>query len=320
MKVIRSRAGQIAIIFLFLNLVVVNIFAQNNESVRLDGDSVNGDNVSLYLPLVMGPPFIGEGILFSTDRDGNREIYVMAADGSGQTNLTNDPDNDVEPSWSPDGTRIAFASNRSPQIFSNHYIYIMNADGTNAVRLEASEGGREPDWSPDGQSIVFALGDHIYQMDADGSNLKQVVFTDSAESSPDLSPNGQQIVFHYAQGFNNSEIYKVNIDGSGLTRLTFQGAFVGIPKWSPDGTRIAYSSDYSGNWEIYLMNADGSSKVNISNNAALDGTPVWSPDGTQIAFISDRDGDREIYVMNLDGSGVVQLTHNDALDVVSDWR
>ena len=193
MKVIRSRAGQIAIIFLFLNLVVVNIFAQNNESVRLDGDSVNGDNVSLYLPLVMGPPFIGEGILFSTDRDGNREIYVMAADGSGQTNLTNDPDNDVEPSWSPDGTRIAFASNRSPQIFSNHYIYIMNADGTNAVRLEASEGGREPDWSPDGQSIVFALGDHIYQMDADGSNLKQVVFTDSAESSPDLSPNGQQI-------------------------------------------------------------------------------------------------------------------------------
>lgn len=320
MKTIRSRTVRITIIILFLNLIVANIFAQNNELVRLDGDSVNGDDVSLYLPLVMGPPFIGEGILFSTDRDGNREVYVMAADGSDQTNLTNDPDFDVEPSWSPDGMRIVFASNRSTAVLGPPYIYIMDADGTNPVRLEASEGGREPDWSPDGQTIVFALGDHIYQMNVDGSNLKQVVFTDSAESSPDLSPNGQQIVFHYAQGFNNSEIYKVNIDGSGLTRLTFHGAFVGIPKWSPDGTRIAYSSDYSGNWEVYLMNADGSSKVNISNNDALDGTPVWSPDGTQIAFISDRDGDREIYVMNLDGSGIVQLTHNDALDVVNDWR
>ncbi len=320
MKSIKSEAIYfIAIIFL-LSLIVTNIFAQNDERVGLYGDSINGGDLSLYLPLVVGPPFIGEGILFSTDRDGNREIYVMAADGSGQTNLTNDPDNDVEASWSPDGTHIAFASNRSPQIFSNHYIHIMDADGTNPVKFEASESGREPGWSPDGQSIVFALGDHIYQMNADGSNLMQVVFTNTADSSPDLSPNGQQIVFHHAQGYNNSEIYKANIDGSGLTQLTFHGAFVGIPKWSPDGTRIAYSSDYSGNWEIYLMNADGSSKVNISNNAALDGTPVWSPDGTQIAFISDRDGDREIYVMNLDGSDVVQLTHNDALDVVTDWR
>jgi len=320
MKSIKSKAVLVAIIPFILSFIVANIFAQNNELVSQDGNSVTGGDSLQYLPIITGPPFIGEGMLFSTDRDGNREVYVMAADGSGQTNLTNDPDNDVEPSWSPDGTQIAFASNRSPQIFSNHYIYIMNADGTDPLKLEASETGREPVWSPDGQSIVFALGDHIYQINVDGSNLMQVVFTNTADSYPDLSPNGQQIVFHHAQGYNNSEIYKVNIDGSGLTRLTFHGAFVGIPKWSPDGTRIAYSSDYSGNWEIYLMNADGSSKVNISNNAALDGTPVWSPDGTQIAFISDRDGDREIYVMNLDGSGVVQLTHNDALDVVHDWR
>ena len=320
MKSIKSRALPIAIIIIFLNFITASIFAQNREVASQDGSSVNGGDLFQYLPLVVGPPFVGEGILFSTDRDGNREIYVMAADGSGQTNLTNDPDNDVEPSWSPDGTRIAFASNRSPQIFSNHYIHIMDADGTDPVRLEESESGREPDWLPDGQSIVFALGDHIYQINVDGSNLMQVVFTNTADSYPDMSPNGQQIVFHHTQGYNNSEIYKANIDGSGLTQLTFHGAFVGIPKWSPDGTRIAYSSDYSGNWEIYLMNADGSSNVIISNNAALDGTPVWSPDGTQIAFISDRDGDREIYVMNLDGSGVVQLTHNDALDVVSDWR
>lgn len=320
MKVIKSRAIHIAVVIIFLSLIISNISAQTSERVSKDINTVNGGDIFQYLPLIVGPPFVGEGILFSTDRDGNREIYVMAADGSGQTNLTNDPYNDVEPSWSPDGVHIAFASDRSPQIFSNHYIYIMDADGTNPVRLEESEVGREPDWSPDGQSIVFALGDHIYQINVDGSNLMQVVFTNTADSYPDLSPNGQQIVFHHAQGFNNSEIYKVNIDGSGLTQLTFHGAFVGIPKWSPDGTRIAYSSDYSGNWEIYLMSADGSSKVNISNNEALDGTPVWSPDGTQIAFISDRDGDREIYVMNLDGSGVVQLTHNDALDVISDWR
>lgn len=322
MKQVRKIFG-FGAIFILLTFMVANIAALGKErSVNVNGRLPQGSNAALYLPFVAGPPFVGEGILFSSNRDGNYEIYVMNGDGSQQTNLTMEFDDDIQASWSPDGTRIVFVSNRSPFITAAYQIYVMDADGNDPVALTDNSGSKEPDWSPDGQAIIFSWGDHLYRMKPDGTELVGVINSATAEGFAHWSPDGQQIVFTYHQGYNNSEIYKANIDGSNFTRLTFHGGLVGAPKWSPDGSRIAYSysTDLSGNWEVYIMNSDGSSAVNISNHGAKDFSPVWSPDGSQLAFISDRDGDNEVYVMNVDGSGLVQLTHNDAWENVTDWR
>ena len=114
-------------------------------------------------------------IAFSSDRDGNSEIYVMDADGTDQVNLTNHPAGDFYPAFSPDGTRIAFSSDRD----GNSEIYVMDADGTNLTRLTTSAGQDvEPSWSSHGTRIAFSSdrdGDsEIYVMDADGTNLTQL--------------------------------------------------------------------------------------------------------------------------------------------------
>ena len=90
-------------------------------------------------------PLGASKIAFMSERDGNREIYVMNADGTGQTNITNTPDTDEwYPRWSPDGTKIAFASNQN----GNYKIYVMNADGNNQTRLTEGDRGTEPTWNP----------------------------------------------------------------------------------------------------------------------------------------------------------------------------
>ncbi|MCC6170361.1 MAG: PD40 domain-containing protein [Caldilineaceae bacterium] len=261
----------------------------------------------------------GDKIAFVSDRDGNNEIYVMNADGSNQTNLTNDPTDDYDPAWSPDGTKLAFSSKRG----GNLEIYVVNRDGSNSIKLTDDElsDDFEPAWSPDGTKIAFHRWrymeetDEIYVMDADGSN--QTVLANNADGAPTWSPDGAKIAFASDRD-GYAEIYAMNADGSNQVQLTDNASFIfgnDTPAWSPDGIKIAFRhyNGYDGtnyDFEIYVMNADGSNQTNLTNNPSGNDTPAWSPDGTKIAFVSDRDGDDEIYVMNSDGSNQVQLTNN----------
>ena len=239
----------------------------------------------------------GTQIAFASDRDGNEEIYVMAADGSQPTRLTRNDADDWAPAWSPDGTQIAFASDRD----GNEEIYVMAADGSQPTRLtrNSAEDGF-PAWSPDGTQIAFHSNRdgnwEIYVMAADGSQPTRLTRNSADDWIPAWSPDGTQIAFvSYRDG--NEEIYVMAADGSQPTRLTRNSADDVFPAWSPDGTQIAFASERDGNGEIYVMAADGSQPTRLTRNDADDWAPAWSPDGTQIAFASKRDGNWEIYVM-----------------------
>jgi len=259
-------------------------------------------------------------IAFISNRDdSNWEIYVMnTADGSDVTRLTNNRFFDVDPAWSPDGTKIAFRTERDGAgiPYSNAEIYVMNADGSNPTRLTNNPYfDAEPSWSPDGTKIAFSTGrdggiGEIYVMNADGSNPTRLTNNPFAhETAPDWSPDGTKIAFQ-----REGQIWVMNAaDGGGQKRLTTIGGT--HPSWSPDGTRIAFSA----NDEIYVMNADGSNPTRLTNARFSDIQPTWSPDGTKIAFDSVRDGNDEIYVMNADGSEQINLSNNPALDGDPDW-
>ena len=276
---------------------------------------------------VVTPTVVGGRIAFQSARDGDFEIYVMNADGSGVVRLTDNDFGDEQPAWSPDGRRIAFRSDRD----GNIEIYVMNADGSGVGRLTDNDfGDTQPAWSPDGRRIAFRSdrdGDfEIYVMNADGSGVGRLTDNDSYDTSPAWSPDGRRIAFHSDRD-GDFEIYVMNADGSGVGRLTDDDSWDDSPAWSPDGRRIAFRSnrddpdpkDDKHVVNINVMNADGSGVVRLTGNVSWDDEPAWSPDSRRIAFASDRDGDGEIYVMNADGSGVVRLTDNDSNDWDPAW-
>jgi WD40 repeat protein len=265
-------------------------------------------------------PGVNGKLAFGSNRDGNFEIYVMNADGSGVTRLTNDAASDGAPAWSPDSSKLAFASDRD----GNIEIYVMNADGSGVARLTDNAAfDSQPAWSPDGSKLAFASGrdgnEEIYVMNADGSGQTNLTNNAALDDSPAWSPDGSKLAFTSRRD-GNTEIYVTNADGSGTaTRLTNSTPFGNVdPDWSPDGSKLAFVSSRDGNEEIYVMNADGSGQVRLTNNSLPDRDPAWSPDGSKIAF---DNSDGEIYVMNADGSGRTNLTNDAAAaDTYPAWQ
>ena len=259
-------------------------------------------------------------IAFTSDRDGNQEIYVMNPDGTGQTRLTNNAASDYQPSFSFDGTKIAFVSNRVPD---NDDIYVMNADGTGQTRL-TNNPTRDymPRFSFDGAKIAFVSdrdgNREIYVMNADGTAQTRLTNNTANDSGPHFSPNGSKIVFDSGRD-GTREIYVMNADGTAQTRVTNNTRPDLHASFSPNGSKIMFESDGTPYADIYLMNADGSNQTALTNSTANYWDMGFSPDGNKIVFSSDRDASREIYTMNLDGSTLTRLTSNTALDLDPSW-
>ena len=173
-------------------------------------------------------------IAFASDRDGNWEIYVMNADGTAQTRLTNDAADDQNPAWSPDGSKIAFQSDRYG---SGYRIYVMNADGTAQTRLTGVGYDENPAWSPDGSKIAFHTrgggSAEIHVMNADGTGQTRLTNNWPIQDfAPSWSPGGSKIAF-VSDRDGDDEIYVMNADGTGQTNLTNDPAIDHSPAWSP---------------------------------------------------------------------------------------
>jgi Tol biopolymer transport system component len=279
--------------------------------------------VALTMPPAVGAvdAAVNGKIAFESNRDGPYQIYLMNADGSGETRLASQAD-DRHPAWSPDGTQIAFSGTQDGTVD----IYVMNADGSGRVRLTTDLARDEdPAWSPDGLAIVFTSNrdgdDEIFVMDADGSTQTQLTSNTALDYRPAWSPGGTTIAFTSTRDLDN-EVYVMNPDGTDQTRLTEgNGSDSWSAAWSPDGTTIAFLSDRDSIGDVYLMNADGSAETALTSGAhADDFAPAWSPDGTKLAFTSFRDRNFDIYSINANGSGESQLTSSSSWDGAPAWQ
>jgi Tol biopolymer transport system component len=227
----------------------------------------------------------GTKIAFHASRegafDGGYDIYVMNADGTGQTRITTGSENDYDPAWSPDETRIAFAK-CCPD--GNAEIYAMNADGTGQTNLTNNASwDTSPGWSPDGTRIVFDSNradpdaDEIYLMNADGTGQTNVSNNPAQDYSPAWSPDGTRIAFVSDRDDWNKEIYVMSADGTDQSRRTIRPSADSAPAWSPDGTKIAFAGYEAGNPEILVMNTDGTGQINLTQSQAPERDPDWQP-------------------------------------------
>jgi Tol biopolymer transport system component len=257
----------------------------------------------------------GKIAFVSTRNVDSRDIFVMNADGSGETPLTENELEEGEPAWSPDGTKVAFRRN----IAGNREIFVIDGSGSGEVNLtDNAAEDHDPAWSPDGTKIAYVTsrapaGIHVMNA-ADGTG-SQNIGTIPGDGQPAWSPDGTKIAFARSVG-GNMEIFVINADGSGgEVNLTNNAAPDRDPAWSPDGTKIAFTTFRDGNSEIYVMDANGMNQVNRTKSAeAGDGEPAWSPDGTRIAFSSPFSspftfpgGDR-IFAMDAGGTNQAPLT------------
>jgi Tol biopolymer transport system component len=236
-------------------------------------------------PRRLSPARVGDVRNVAASRDGTklasstlREIWVMNADGSDAHAVVSGSSLVDHPTWSPDGSRIAYTDSRT----GNGDIYLMDADGTDQVRLTSGTGTVEEaaSWSPDGSRIAFS--------DYDPSTFL-------------------------------SRIYTIGVDGTGLTRLSDSAAFDLSPAWSPDGSKIAFHTSPN---DIWVMNADGSQRVDLTPTTGADEfSPVFSPDGSRIAFVRIPDGsaNRDVWVMKADGTDATQLTRGPEVDLSPSW-
>jgi hypothetical protein len=204
----------------------------------------------------------------------------MDAEGNAQTRLTTNTLTDTSPSWSPDGSKIAFQSSRD--LSTSFEVYVMNPDGSAQTRLTTNPAfDGVPSWSPDAARILFTSGrdgnNEIYVMNANGSAPTRLTESIGSDTSATYSPDGTKIAFTSTRD-GNAEIYVMNADGSSETRLTRTSATESTPTWSPDGSKIAFASTAPGNIQIFVMNANGSGQTRLTFDQANDLAPNWQHD------------------------------------------
>ncbi len=267
--------------------------------------------------------------VFGKDVAGHQaDIYLAAADGTAETQLTTDPAFDACATFTPDGAGVAFCSNRSGPL----EIWMMNRDGTDQHQVTQIGGTSVfPEVSPDGTKIVFsgspANGSDnetdIWVINIDGTALTQLTTAAGTDAYATWSPDGTQLAWLSSQS-GATEIWVMNADGTNPHALTTDTTSKDqLPDWSPDGTKIAYESNGvctsgSCSGHIFVMNADGTSPLQITTGAGDDFGPAWSPDGKRVAFVRTAVGSQYIRVVNADGTDE-QALFSDGKYRVPDW-
>jgi Tol biopolymer transport system component len=237
----------------------------------------------------------GKSIVYSSATDGHLDIHLQRVDGRNTTNLTADsPADDTQPAFSPDGTRIAFRSERG-----GGGIFVMGATGEAVRRL--SDVGYNPSWSPDGRFIVcaqetieqptsrYSNASALWVIDVSTGERRQITAGDAVQ--PAWSPHGHRIAYWAADAAGQRDIWTMRAQGGAPVAVTNDRFVDCSPTWSPDGQYLFFSSDRGGSmnlWRVAVDEATGMAKgapepvTTPSSNSAL---VTMSADGKRLAYV-----------------------------------
>jgi serine/threonine-protein kinase len=262
-------------------------------------------------------------IVYQSLIDGKWRIAVKDGLNGEARRLTGGDANDFNPAFSPDGSRIAFNSDRDSGPNGAHSIYTMNLDGSDLKRITQGTG-RSPSYSPDGSTIVFQSDreggrEHLWVVPVDGGEARQITRGTQNDTAPNWSRDGTRIVYQSDAGGGVTHIFTVDARGGTPRQLTDGATRDNRPVWSPDGKQIAFARFENNQWNIYVMNADGSD-IRKLTDGSFNINPSWSPDGKQILFQSDREnGQQQVFVMPAEGGPARRVTQLTAINASPSW-
>lgn len=256
-------------------------------------------------------------IAFVSFRNGQWDLYQMLPDGSQVRPLTNSPEAEIYPEWSPTLPILAYGA---PDQSGGTILYLVHARGSLPVPVAHSVSGDRPRWSPNGAWLLYTANEDgdtdVFRIRPDGTDQQKLTDNTRPDAAPYWSPDGRQIVYRSSQS-THDDLWRMDINGKNPRHLTASASYATYPLWTPDGQWIVFGG--AGEWDIFRVNPDGYQIQNLTGNPAFDDDLAPSPDGQWLAFTSDRDGNRNIYRMKVDGSHLERLTDDPDADRDPRW-
>ncbi len=232
-------------------------------------------------------------------------IGIVNADGTGaRSGVVAVGPSDQDPSWAPDGRRLAFTSTRD----GNEEIYVLDVETGGQTRLTAHSGrDHDPSWSPDGTRLAFASerdgNSEIYVMPATGGSEQRLTVDPSVDQQPAWSTTGG--IAFASDRVGDFDIYVMDDQGGGIFRLTPDLGDDLDPSWAPDGSQLAYTHRNENlNFDLQAIDAAGQNRRVLTSSPLIEHFPAWSPDGTRIAF---NLADARIMVMPAQGGAASEV-------------